>query len=333
MLRNVTKRILKGIKSVIRPILYFSMKGVDYFSSICTRERKYIRKEIIVSLSENSSEKLCIFSHFDRNHLIDEYVIYYLQELHKLGCDIVFVSGSEQLEIKEIEKISALCKRIIIKQNIGLDFCAWKLGLVQMPNYDRYKQIVFANDSVYGPLFDLGHLFKVMAERQFDLWGITDNFQKHYHLQSYFLVFNQEGIKNEFFRRFWKQVKFFKSKQVIINQYEIGLTQQAIKAGLRLGVFCNYNYVINFVSREHPVFYNDVISKNSPVVNPTLFLWKFLIQKCGCPFLKVHLLRDDHGRVKINDWKEVLEQATNYDTHLILNHLERMRSYQALSSR
>lgn len=49
--------------------------------------------------------------------------------LQKAEIDIVFVSTSENLLEQELSKITGLCRNIIVKNNVGYDFGAWKTGL------------------------------------------------------------------------------------------------------------------------------------------------------------------------------------------------------------
>ena len=65
---------------------------------------KYIKKE---AFTENN---VVIFSHFDGDDIIDEYVIYYLEKLVEEKFDIVFVSTCEQMNLNELKKLMLLLK-------------------------------------------------------------------------------------------------------------------------------------------------------------------------------------------------------------------------------
>ena len=69
--------------------------------------------------------------------------------LNKLKFDIVFITTSENMNIKELKKISSYIKISIIKKNIGYDFISWKTGLYAVDKYNYYKQIIHLNDSIF----------------------------------------------------------------------------------------------------------------------------------------------------------------------------------------
>ena len=48
-------------------------------------------------------KRLCIFAHYDKDNLIDDYVIYYLRELKKSFNKIIFVSDSDYQKKKQIK--------------------------------------------------------------------------------------------------------------------------------------------------------------------------------------------------------------------------------------
>ena len=58
-------------------------------------------------------------------------------------------------------------------------------------------------------------------------------------------------------------------------------------------------------------------------LNPTHYFWDFLVGKMGCPFIKRDLLRDNPCDVPfLQYWQEVVHSVSDYDTDLIVRHLE-----------
>ena len=130
---------------------------------------------------------------YDRDGIIDEYVVRYLSALRDAGADICFITSTAAP--KELEKIRQFVFRIIIKNDAGRDFGSWYLALesIQTSLRERYAYVLFINDSVYFPVVDCGRMFAQMAASKLDLWGITDSRQCGYHLQSYFLGFSRNA--------------------------------------------------------------------------------------------------------------------------------------------
>lgn len=254
---------------------------------------------------EKSNNRLVVFSHYDKNNIIDDYVLYYLSEIKKMGADIIFVSTAEKLNDHELQKISHLCKRSVVKQNIGYDFGAWRAGIgLASEILDQYEQLILCNDSVYAPLFGLDKMFNAMQDK-YDFWGLTDNYQHGHHIQSYFMVFTKQVFLQDYFLDFWKNIRVFKHKESIIRHYEIGLTKLLRKHNINYVAYCPSDY--------------------QSKMNTTHYEWKKLILDQKCPIIKIELLRDNPTKTDISDWEEVISKTTNYDVSLIKNHLQRIK--------
>lgn len=257
--------------------------------------------------SEMTKKVLIVFSHYDKDNIIDDYVVYYLTELQKIGSDILFVSTSEKMPESEAKKISSLCCQVIIKQNVGYDFGAWRTGIdIITDQLAQYEQLILCNDSVYAPLFDLYEMFKQM-DGKFDFWGITNNYIYKHHIQSYFMVFSKKIFLEKWFLDFWKNIKVFRYKENIVKNYEIGLTKLITsKKKHSYGVYC-------------PSEYGDK-------KNPTHAYWKNLILKQRSPIIKIKLLRKNPTKIDIDDWENILLKNTDFNVMMIKNHLKRMKN-------
>ena len=55
----------------------------------------------------NCMKRLCVFAHWDRDNIIDDYVIYYLKALKQVVSTLVFVSDCD-LPSEELEKLELL---------------------------------------------------------------------------------------------------------------------------------------------------------------------------------------------------------------------------------
>ena len=58
----------------------------------------------------NCMKRLCVFAHWDRDNIIDDYVIYYLKALKQVVSTLVFVSDCD-LPLKELEKLQKLIEK------------------------------------------------------------------------------------------------------------------------------------------------------------------------------------------------------------------------------
>jgi lipopolysaccharide biosynthesis protein len=201
--------------------------------------------------------------------------------------------------------------------------------------------LLLANDSVYGPFRDLGDVVGRMNLLEADVWGVTDNWDRQFHLQSYFLLFGRRALTSEAFTRFWRDLRYVQAKSWVINHYEIGLTRALMKGGLRCRALFPYRLaattLIEAVGQEmgtneasalstprqrFAAFLLSAIEDGVPL-NASHYFWNHLIMRMGCPFLKRELLRDNPvGIPGLIHWQEVIQSASKYDTDLIVRHLE-----------
>lgn len=284
-------------------------------------EKRHIRT--IQTFPKNrSGKKLCIYSHFDRDHIIDSYVVFALKSMRALEYEIVFVSTSEKLSYSERYKIRGYVSTLIVKKNIGYDFMSWKTGLYAAGDYTRYQQIVHMNDSIFFPLFDPRKMFAQMKERRADFWGLLDSYNIQYHVQSYFWVFEKNIVSSRFYHDFWNNCQVIHSKQALIDSYELQCAKQAAKAGFNVGSFVSFTQVYstlrdNLDERERRLFAQ---------VNPAYYFWDIMIETFHAPFLKKNILLKTHSDYNPDtyEWDEVLRKYCRYDSSLIDRYIRRM---------
>jgi len=262
-------------------------------------------KEEVSDLSD-----VCLFSSFSFSGNVEEYVFYYLSELKKAGFSIVFISTSA-LENSCLERLSQFAFLIIERENRCPDFGSWKAGL-SMLNLQNLNSILLTNDSIFGPFFDLNNIIFSMKDK-YDVWGMSDNYEISYHLQSYFLLFNKQSIQSGIFNRFWRDVNLAATKDEVIHKYEIGLSKVFKNAGYKLGAYARIDDISQGADHK--------------VINPLLVFWKSLITKHQFPFFKRELLIkrkisinyfDQLGLcVNVTGWRKLISETTSYPVEYI----------------
>jgi len=247
-------------------------------------------------------DKVCIFSHFDKHNTIDEYVLYYVSELSKVA-DIIFVSTAE--ELKNIDVLEDYCRDVVVKENYGYDFAAWKSGLNLLgKELDQYDELIFCNDSMFGPFFELAPIFDRMS-KNYDVWSMTENKQVATHLQSYFVVYTKRAFQHSLFKEFWDDFKIYIDKTKLIEMNEIKFSEKLLNCSdLKIG---------SYISSEQLDSY----------LNVTHYYWRTLINEYKFPFIKKELLRDNPMNIDIKNWKSIINKNSVYSVALIQKHLER----------
>lgn len=192
-------------------------------------------REIRVS----SEKKICLFAGFDETNVIQDYVVFYLKELSKFA-DVYYLADCP-LPQEELDKLTGITKAAYAFRHGKYDFGSWQelIKLVTWGEIDKYDQLIFANDSCYGPVFPFQEMFDKMEAQHLDFWGITKNTTFHFHLQSYFLVFNAPVFSLEKFRVFMENITPQKTFLDVVKTYEIRLTQMLIEEGFSAGVYAN----------------------------------------------------------------------------------------------
>jgi lipopolysaccharide biosynthesis protein len=265
--------------------------------------RSQIRAEFPADGRE--APRVCLFAHYDPHGRIDPYVTHYLRDLFDEGFQIVFVSTSPHLNLEDAEHIRSLCSHIALRSNVSLDFGSWRLGVELLGRpLVTLDQLLLANDSVYGPFVELSGVFGSM--KSCDFWGMTESFELQQHVQSYFVVFEKRALEAGWVDRFWREFVFYESKPKIIRRYELGMSNRARRAGMRIGAFAPK------MSQDRR--------------NPTLYFWDQLISEHGFPFLKTECLKLNRTRSPaIRRWKELLSaQGSRLSPEVIEAHLVRV---------
>ncbi|GEM_PF-1748547 len=302
-------QVAKRIKWLFSRSYRYALSSWDAFIA-----KQFHDKKIIACYdlpTPQNKPYLCIFSHYDKDNHIADYVIYYLDQLSQCGCDIIFVSTSTSLSAIERKKIAPFCRKIIIKANRGRDFSAFKCGLTYAQNLSHYEKVILANDSVYGPFFPLTDIIQYGDKNNLDMWGATDSFEYRYHIQSYFVVFNKKMIQSHSFNQFWQGVYPLRSRTNIIMRYEIGMSSFFLRHGFKLGAFCPYMAI------------QQDLGLQSKLLNTTHYLWDTLITRYRYPFIKRELLAFNPAKVNILQWQQVIQHHTSFDINLIRQHLFR----------
>lgn len=260
-------------------------------------------------------KRAAIFAHYDKDNIIDDYVIYYLNSLKDFAENIIFVSCCKLSE-SEKQKLNGIT--IIDEPHNEYDFGSYKRGFLYLKNnniLEKFDELIFANDSCFAPLFPFKNMFEEMEKRDCNFWGVTKNkfgiknSGEHYeicvrpHIQSYFFVCKKELYNSSYFNNFINSIKQQKNKHEIVINYEIGLSELLEKNNVKMDTYVKNYYRFNHV----------IIS-----------LWRKIIKKSKSPFLKCSIMRLMNKDITtIAGWENFLHKNTNYPIELIKKNIER----------
>jgi lipopolysaccharide biosynthesis protein len=282
-----------------------------------------------------ASNRHAIYVHYDRKGVIHDYVIGQLEALKNAGFRITFVSNSRIFSPENLPRLVELCRQILWRRNVGYDFGAYKDGLTAIGSLDQVDRLLLMNDSVYGPFHDLSEMFDRIPSRT-DVWGITDSWQHHYHVQSYFVLFFKNALREPAFKRFWQRLPYVNWKRWIVIKGEIKLTQVLAREKLRINVFAPYWKLAKVTLEKleekssdlfptHRAFLDQLqgMIVNGEPMNPSHVFFEPLLTTFRSPFLKREVIVVNPLRVPlIWRWDEAIAQVSDYDADLIRRHLQ-----------
>ena len=282
--------------------------------------------------------RLCIFAHYDPEGKIDPHVLYHLQALKPLCDRLVFVSTAD-LRPAEIQKAAEICSDIIPRRNEGFDFYSYRTGLFHVSDWRNYEEVLFCNDSIYGPIFDLKALFTRMESKVCDFWALTSNKQFRPHLQSFFMVFKKTCVASEAFENFWKGIEILKDKNAVIQKYELQFQNYFESKGFKSAVFHEESLKEKIATipialkktlgilRRDPKQLVHITRhlRESSHLNKTHYFAGVLIAH-KVPYMKVELFRDNPEKQNLDKIRQQVEACSSYPLPLIADHVKRTKN-------
>ncbi len=268
-----------------------------------------------------SKKSLCILTHYSELPKIPYYVEIYANELSNYFDNVIIAAN--QRSFTQIENNINANVTIRLFKNEGYD-----LGLFhkvfQTLNLEDFYQIACVNDSNFlfnklRPIFDWG------KRHENDFWGLIDSNEKpwfsthkeNYHIQSYFVVFNENAIKELplFFETIdihfiINQTETKQLRRMVIDKWEIGLTQFLLNKGLKCNTFINsesflkaHKSTAKNISHSH---YKELVESGYPMIKKKVVVmsgwrsfcgmhepWEKLLLKYGCTDWNIPLLIND----------------------------------------
>lgn len=248
----------------------------------------------VVEIMLDQKKSLCIFTHFSELLHIPQYVLLYVNELSKYFDDVIVAANQRNFTKTQYGFNGNVTIQFF--ENEGYD-----LGLFhkvfQTIQLEKYIQIACINDS--NILFNkLKPIFEWGKKSQSDFWGLIDSnekpwfstHQENYHIQSHFIVFNESAIQHlpSFFENLDIQTivnerDFKKLRRMVIDRWEIGISQFLLGKGLKSDSFINSELFLKKYNRKEKnithSLHKELITEDYPLIKKKIVLeksWKSL---------------------------------------------------------
>lgn len=245
-------------------------------------------------------KRVTLFAGYDANGVIHDYVVYLIHALSRVS-DVYYFCDQEP-NPSELSKLDGLVQYCGGARHGRYDFGSWSM-LIERLGWDcisSYDEMIIANDSIYGPMFDIAHTFDIMDRSGCDFWGITANDQISYHIQSYFMAFKRHVFLSDAFRAFWSNVDVFEDHLDFVKKHEVRLSSLLIDEGFKPQTL--------------------VVPYSFP--NPSWFP-AALMSKFSAPFVKVKCFKDPVANLweDFTRLEDAIEKLSGYSYSLIERHI------------
>ncbi len=171
---------------------------------------------------KNISERrlrACIYFIYDKEGVVDEYIIDQLKDLKK-NTDFIHCVINGKLNADGKKKLEQYADEVYVRENKGLDVGAYQAAIrrISWEKLERFDEVIFMNFTCFGPVYPFSELFTWADQQDVDFWTITENVKferfKNYlhqcktqqHYQSYFIAVRKTLFGSELFRNFFEEI-------------------------------------------------------------------------------------------------------------------------------
>lgn len=263
------------------------------------------------------SKRLGIFVFYDKEGIVDDYILFLLSQMAEVLDKLVIVSN-KQLPCSEKQKLCAFTDKIYERENKGFDAGAYKDTICKYIGWNKvyeYDELVLFNDTFYGFFIPAYTIFNNMNSKKCDFWGITMHHTNQYvqeHIQSYFLVVRNKMLHDKVFYEYWENYNYPVDLAETVKTFEINFTQHFSSQGFSYASFV-----------DTTIWKDKKISNNFNYQSTRQYK---LLSECNCPVLKKKNIAT-YVSDFANDASKSIEyiaKHTKYDTDLIFNNLLRL---------
>ena len=259
-------------------------------------------------ITDERPRRLAVYVFHDASGIVDPYVETFLRGLkEEVSLLRVVVNGDVNEEGRR--KLEAAADEVVVRDNTGYDITAYREGLFK-EGYEAlcgFDEAVICNDTLYGPIHPFGEMFRSMAARDLDFWGITAFAGVPYdpfgtipcgyiprHIQSFFQVFRRDFMRTDDFRLWWENMAPITRYEEAIAAHEAVFTKAMEDKGYRWAVYCDCPELADHTLdplRDFPVY---------------------VLREKRCPVMKKRTFYQDYGEAFERSGGEAAREAFDY---------------------
>lgn len=277
-----------------------------------------------------ADKRLGIFAFYEKEGIVEDYVLYLLEDLTKCLERLVIVCNGN-LSKEGRQKFANYSEDIYVRNNIGYDIGAFREVLIDSLGQKivcEYDELVLCNDTFFGPFEHFSDIFHSMEEKKLDFWGLssqpetidfwtaTDRIVPAF-VQSFFMVIQNRMMQDTAFWDYWEKIQAEKWNvtQLVIN-HEQYFTPYFESLGYKWGTYTDCSFIEG--------------SLHENAYTPYLMLPYELIKYGNAPFLKKKSItgKDVSQQMEADNGSfrkaiDYIDKNTDYDIDLILGYMLR----------
>ena len=285
-------------------------------------------------INNNDNNRCGIFLFYDRDGIVDDYIVYMLKDLKKsLKYLLTVCNGRPSDEgFKILEDVS---DEVLVRANSGFDVGGYREGLFHLgfKELKKYDEIVMLNYTFFGSIYPFAETFEKMSDKDIDFWGLTkhhkvdpDPFGKisygylPEHIQSHFMVLRRSLFDTDDYKEFIISMKNPSNYLDSICDYETVMTKIFEDKGYKWEVYVD-------TSRYEGYAYS-----------PVMFKIKELLVEDRCPIIKRRSFFTEYNDYLLNTCGESSVEAyeymlgnIDYDVNMIWDNILRLENMSEVS--
>lgn len=207
-----------------------------------------IKAEIPGALSF-ATGKFAIYVLWQPGGTIPWYVTNMLQGLKAHAINTIVVAN-HPLTPEQVSTLSGLASKILVRGNKGLDFGAYRDAILQLAHSKAVSRLLIVNDSVYVVQRGLDELLTEMLSDRYPVVSAYENWELHYHFQSFCVSFAGDILYDKAMMKFWNDYLPVSIRRWCINQGEVKLSRTLRKVSPKYHIVYGINRLLDTLSKR-----------------------------------------------------------------------------------
>jgi hypothetical protein len=169
------------------------------------------------------------------------YVINALDALYQERVNVIVVAN-HKLKDEQRAYLRTRASKIMVRDNSGFDMGGFRDATRYLSSHSvRPRKLIYMNDSVYYMERGLHRMIRQMLDEPADVVGTFENWEIHYHLQSFCMSVSERVFASETFTKFWQNYLAVDSRVWAINEGEVGLSRAIMSAAESVKILYSVN--------------------------------------------------------------------------------------------